>query len=82
MAGDVIVAICPICKSEAAVLDKTGAPDGFDCPHHGRFKVSSTVFAVSSFKDASREQWEAALKKAKAKATPDEWAPCITTYDF
>jgi hypothetical protein len=73
------MANCPICKSEAAELDKTGNADGFDCPNHSKFKVSSTVLATKS--DATREQWEAAFKKAKARQ-PDAWAPLIQTYDF
>jgi hypothetical protein len=76
------MATCPICKTEVAALDKTGNTDGFDCPNHGRFKVSGTVLAIPILRDADPEQWEAALRLAKAKAKPDEWAPCITTLDF
>ena len=71
---------CPICRSEAAALDKTGA-DGFDCPEHGRFKVAGTVFAEASNKTASREQWETALKRAKRRQ-PDAWAPVVLIDDF
>jgi hypothetical protein len=75
--------ICPICKSTAKTLDKTGDADGFDCPRHDKFKVADSVFQSAPSKDASREQWEAALTKAKAKARakPGEW-PRIGTYDF
>ena len=73
------MAICPICKSEVKALDKTGDADGFDCLHHGRFKVSSTTFATKA--NASRDQWEAALKRAKARQ-PSEWAPLIQSTDF
>jgi hypothetical protein len=73
------VATCPICKEEVSALDKVDTSDGFDCPAHGRFKVSSTVLATKG--DATREEWEAALKRAKAKK-PDDWAPLITSYDF
>jgi hypothetical protein len=72
---------CPICRSEAAALDKTGDADGFDCHEHGKFKVASSVFAQASTKSASREQWEAALKRAKTRQ-PGAWAPVILTDDF
>ena len=74
-----VLTICPICKSEVKALDKIGDADGFDCPHHGRFKVSSTVLATKS--NASRDQWEAALKRTKARQ-PKEWAPLIQSTDF
>ena len=69
---------CPICKSEAKLLDKTGDATGYDCPEHGRFRVASSVLATKQ--DARREKWEA-LKRAKERQ-PNEWAPLITTYDF
>lgn len=75
------MAICPICKSEAKPLDKVGDFEGFDCPQHGKFKVAGTVFRVDTFKNASQEKWESALKKAKAKTNPGEW-PLINSYDF
>jgi hypothetical protein len=37
---------CPICGSAAETLDKTGDADGFDCPQHGKFKVSSTTLSI------------------------------------
>jgi hypothetical protein len=73
------VVICPICKAEVAALDKVGAADGFDCPTNGRFKVSTTVLDTKG--DASRQEWEAALARAKAKDS-DAWATVITSYDF
>jgi hypothetical protein len=69
---------CPICGTEAAALDKTGDADGFDCQEHGKFKVAGSVFAT---KNPNREQWEAALQRAK-KRQPDAWAPLIQTYDI
>jgi hypothetical protein len=73
--------ICPICESEAAALDKTGDADGFDCPLHDKFKVASSVFVDgNSGANATRDRWEAALKKAKAR-TPGGW-PTIQTTDF
>lgn len=71
--------ICPICKTEAAALDKTGEADGFDCPHHGKFKVSGT--AMTTRQNANRDQWEAALKRAKAQQ-PEQWASLIRDSDF
>jgi hypothetical protein len=69
---------CPICGAEAAALDKTGHADGFDCREHGKFKVASSVFAT---KNPNREQWEAALKRAKTRQS-DAWAPVILIDDF
>jgi hypothetical protein len=71
--------ICPICKSEAKTLDKIDLNDGFDCPQHGHFKISSTVQVTGQNK--SRDQWEAALKRAKARQ-PGAWAPVIIDDDF
>jgi hypothetical protein len=59
---------CPICKSEAAEIDR-GLFDGvgFDCRFHGRFRVSGTVLAQG--KRRTRRQWEHALMLAKARAS-------------
>jgi hypothetical protein len=73
------MAICPICKSEAKALDKVSEPDGFDCGQHGRFKVSGT--AQITRRNESQDQWEAALKRARARQTT-EWAPVIVDNDF
>jgi hypothetical protein len=70
---------CPICGSEAGALDRTGDAEGYDCPHHGKFKVSRTVLAVEPTK--TRGEWEAALERAKRNAAPGLW-PRITTNDF
>jgi hypothetical protein len=72
--------ICPICKTKAQPLDKIGDADGFECATHERFRVVGSVFATD-LRDAPREKWEAALKKAKERQ-PGEWAPTITTYYF
>jgi hypothetical protein len=72
--------ICPICKSKAQPLDKVGDADGFDCPHHKRFKVAGSVFATQH-KYASPEEWETALTKAKQRTEQGEW-PLIETHDF
>jgi hypothetical protein len=73
--------VCPICKSDAEPLDRTGDHDGYDCPQHGKFKVHGTVLAVETYMNAEREKWEAALEKAKARTKPGEW-PLILSYDF
>jgi hypothetical protein len=76
------MAFCPICKREAAALpDKAGEADGFDCLRHGKFKVAATVFAIATSKRASTEQWESALERAKARQ-PSALAPLILSYDF
>jgi hypothetical protein len=74
--------ICPICKSQVPLLDRTGDFTGYDYQIHGRFKVSGVIFAIPSKLNASRERWEAALKHAKARAKPGEWAPLITSDDL
>jgi len=74
-------AICPICKSKAKLLDRTGDATGYDCETHSRFKVADTVSRLPSSKAASRQQWERALKNAKWRARPGEW-PVIMSYDF
>jgi hypothetical protein len=61
------MAICPVCKSEAEVIDP-GTFDGvwFRCLKHREFGVSDT--ALKTRKDASPEQWESALKRATERA--------------
>jgi hypothetical protein len=73
--------ICPICKTNAQPLDKIGDFDGFECATHERFRAADSVLQTPALRDAPREKWEAALKKAKARQ-PGEWAPKILTYDF
>jgi hypothetical protein len=72
---------CPICKTRAKPLDKIGDADGFECANDGRFRVSGTVLAAPALREASRQRWEDALRRARARQ-PAEWAPTITTYDF
>jgi hypothetical protein len=72
--------ICPICKANAKLLDKVGDATGYDCATHGRFRVVGTIFATSDI-NRPRAEWEAALKRAKARQ-PDEWAPTIMSTDF
>ena len=59
---------CPICKSEAAEIDR-GLFEGigFDCKFHGRFRVSGTVLAQR--KGHTRRQWEHALMLARARTS-------------
>ena len=67
-------------NAEASPPAKTGLAGGFDCPNHGRFKVSGDVLDTPAFRDAPRQQWEAALKRAKG--LPQIPAlPCIS-YHF
>ena len=73
--------LCPICKSPVVQqLNRTGDAIGYACPTHGNFKVADTVFAEAKAKDYTREQWEAALDKAKERE-PESW-PLIITDDF
>ena len=53
-----------------------GDAAGFDCPKHGKFKVSDTVFSRNL-----RGDWAAALARAKAHVAEGE-LPTIRTYDF
>ena len=69
--------VCPICKSSAQELPRTGDATAFHCPTHGDFKVADSVLA----EDYNREEWEAALNKAEERAEPDEW-PLIIVDDF
>ena len=74
--------LCPICKSPAVQeLDRTGDATGFDCATHGPFKVADTVFVEGRAKNYTREQWEAALQKAKQRTKAEEW-PVIKSSDF
>ena len=74
--------LCPICKSAAVQeLDRTGDAIGYACPTACNFKVADTVFAEAKAKDYTREQWEAALEKAKERTEPEGW-PLIITDDF
>jgi hypothetical protein len=75
--------VCPICKSSAQELLHTGDVAAFHCPTHGDFKVADAVFAKTNAEDYTREQWEAALDKAKRRAEPDEdEGPLIIVDDF
>ena len=66
--------LCPICKSAAVQeLDRTGDAIGYACPTHGNFKGADNVFAEAKAKDYTREQWEAALEKAKERTEPEGW---------
>ena len=73
--------VCPICKSPAQEPPRTGDATAYHCPTHGDFKVAETVFAEEGAEDYTREEWEAALDKAKQRTEPDEW-PLIVVDDF
>ena len=76
---------CPICKSPAQEIARTRDATGFHCPTHGDFRVADTVFAEEEGVEYTREEWEAALDKAKQRMEPGEeeekW-PLIITDDF
>jgi hypothetical protein len=69
--------LCPICKSPAQELDRTGDATGFDCPTHGKFKVANTIVA----EECTRQRWEAALRKAKLRAKPWD-VPTVMSEDL
>ena len=73
--------LCPICKSVAQELDRTGDATGFDCETNGKFKVADTVFAEGCVRNYTNAQWEAALRKAKQRTKPGKW-PVIKSYEF
>ena len=73
--------ICPICRTDAKLLDKVGDSIGYDCGEHGRFRVADSIFSIPGLMDVPRGEWEAALKRAKDRQ-PGEWAPIIMTTDF
>jgi len=67
------------------VNGSTSDATGYSCPTHGNFKVAGSVFPEARAKDYTREEWEAALDKAKQRMEPEEeeekW-PLIITDDF
>jgi len=69
--------LCPICKSPAKELPRTGDATGFDCPTHGKFKIADTIAA----EECTRQRWEAALRKAKLRAKPWE-VPLVMSEDL
>ena len=70
--------VCPICKSRAQELPRTGDATGFYCTTHGHFKITDTI-AVDDY--YTRAEWEAALRAAKYKTMEGEW-PIIWPGDF
>jgi len=73
--------LCPICKSVAQELDRTGDATGFDCETDGKFKVADTVFAERRVRNCTNAQWEAALRNAKQRTKAGE-RPVIKSSDF
>ena len=71
----------PHLQVRSSSTQKLGDATGYDCGAHGRFRVASSVFATAHLVAAPRQQWEAALKRARDRQ-PDEWAPTIKTTDF
>jgi hypothetical protein len=70
--------LCPICKSPAQQLSRSGDAIGFYCTTHGHFKVADTI-AVDKYYTLA--EWEVALRSAKHKAMEGEW-PVIRSGDF
>ena len=62
--------VCPICKTVAQELNRTGDATGFYCTIHGHLKVADTI-AVDEY--YTRAEWEVALRAAKHKAGEGEW---------
>ena len=69
--------LCPVCKSVAQELDRTGDATGFYCATHGKFEIADTIFP----EDYTRQQWEVALKKAQLRTKQGEW-PIVRIRDF
>lgn len=40
---------CPICGARTEEFDRTGVAEGFDCPRHGKFKVSGSVLGSDAY---------------------------------
>jgi hypothetical protein len=53
--------VCPICKSRALELVRTGDATGFYCKIHGHFKIANTVALDDYY---ARAEWEVALRAA------------------
>ena len=78
-------------RSHGYRLPNLQMPSARSFPHrrrnrlHGDFKVADTVFAEEEGVEYTREEWEAALDKAKERMEPGEqeenW-PLIVTDDF
>jgi len=49
--------VCPICKSPAQKLPRTGDATGFYCTSHGHFKVAATISVDDYY---TRTEWETA----------------------
>jgi hypothetical protein len=72
---------CPICETDAEALPSTGeiAGEGFQCPAHGRFEVSST--AMMRCRQKGILDWERAFERARARASTGS-RPRIEDNDF
>jgi len=56
--------LCPICKSPAQQLSRSGDAIGFYCTTHGHFKVADTI-AVDKYYTLA--EWEVALRSASTR---------------
>jgi hypothetical protein len=70
---------CPICGGFTEPLPRKGDWDGFKCPVHGPVRMSGTILSTRS--NATRQEWEKAFDRAKARTEPDE-DPVIMDSDF
>ena len=70
--------VCPICKSSAQELARSGDAIGFYCTIHGHFKVADTIAVDDHY---TRAEWEVAWRAAKHKGMEGEW-PVIRPGDF
>ena len=77
-------ALCPICKTKEVDLldDLVEFTKGFDCPKHGRFRVSVHVLNDRVLMGKPPEDWGHALRRAKKSRQPGALAPCITGHSF
>jgi hypothetical protein len=76
------MAECQICDpKDEAPRDVTNSFKAYDCPKHGKFRISLTVLALSEYRNSDARRWEAALKRAKADAKRGE-LPTINYYHF
>ena len=72
---------CPICEADAEALPSTDDlnGEGFHCPAHGRFEVSS--IALTTHRQKGILDWERAFERAQARASTGS-RPRIEENDF
>ena len=72
---------CPICEADSEAFPITDNLDGegFFCPAHGRFEVSS--IALTTHRQKGILDWERAFARARARASRGN-RPRIENNDF